>query len=84
MVTKVILPLTSYLGFKLSKWLTTKTNNENIKEITLSINEIITSAVRSTFQTYVASLKESGKFDKNAQLEALNKAKTCILSNFDF
>ena len=37
--------------------------------------EIVISAVKTVFQTYVDSLKKEGKFDKESQLIALNKAR---------
>lgn len=40
----------------------------------------MTNAVRSTFQTYVESLKASGGFGEEEQLIALGRAKAIILS----
>lgn len=38
-------------------------------------SDAVTKAVQTTFQTYVDTLKAQGKFDKEAQLTALQKAK---------
>lgn len=38
-------------------------------------SDAVTKAVQTTFQTYVDALKAQGKFDKEAQLTALQKAK---------
>lgn len=40
-------------------------------------------SVRSTFQTFVESLKNSGSFDKAAQLKAFNTAKETALNQFN-
>ena len=46
-------------------------------------SEIVLSAVKSVFQTYVDSLKKSGDFDAEAQKTALNKATVIIKSQLD-
>ena len=78
--TCIILPLISFLGIKLSQWLSTKIKDEKAAKLLTQATEIVITAVKSVFQTYVESLKNSGSFDKNAQLEALNKAKAIITS----
>lgn len=78
--TCIILPLISFLGIKLSQWLSTKIKDEKAKALFTKATEIVTNAVRTTFQTYVESLKTSGSFGKDEQLIALNKAKDIITS----
>jgi len=79
-VTAVILPLISFAGTKLISWLNTKVKDENAKvQLTVATN-IVTNAVLSVFQTYVDSLKASGSFNEEAQIEALTKAKDIALS----
>ena len=78
--TCIILPLISFLGIKLSQWLSTKIKDEKVQKLFAQATEIVTNAVRSTFQTYVESLKASGGFGKEEQLIALGKAKAIILS----
>lgn len=78
--TCIILPLISFLGIKLSQWLSTKIKDEKAKALFAKATEIVTNAVRTTFQTYVESLKNSGSFGKDEQLIALNKAKQIITS----
>ena len=78
--TCIILPLISFLGIKLSQWLTTKIKDEKARKLFTQATEIVTNAVRATFQTYVESLKNSGSFGKDEQLEALNRAKAIITS----
>ena len=78
--TCIILPLISFLGIKLSQWLSTKIKDEKAAKLLTQAAEIVVTAVKSVFQTYVESLKNSGTFDKTAQLEALNKAKAIVAS----
>ena len=78
--TCIILPLISFLGIKLSQWLSTKIKDEKARKLFTQATEIVTNAVRATFQTYVESLKNSGSFGKDEQLEALNRAKAIITS----
>lgn len=78
--TCIILPLISFLGIKLSQWLSTKIKDEKAAALSKKATEIVTDAVRVTFQTYVESLKNSGSFGKDEQLIALNKAKDIITS----
>ena len=78
--TCIILPLISFLGIKLSQWLSTKIKDEKAKALFTKATEIVTNVVRTTFQTYVESLKNSGSFGKDEQLIALNKAKQIITS----
>ena len=65
--TCIILPLISFLGIKLSQWLSTKIKDEKAAALFTKAVDIVTNAVRITFQTYVESLikhyKETGKFE---------------------
>lgn len=79
-VTAIILPLISMVGGKLINWLSTKIKNEKAGNLIGTATEIVINAVKSVFQTYVDSLKKEGKFDKESQLIALNKAKNVAIS----
>ena len=79
-VTAVILPLISYAGTRLISYLNAKIKDEKAKEFLSQATTVVTNAVRAVFQTYVESLKKSGNFGAEAQLEALNKAKDIALS----
>ena len=79
-VTAIILPLISLAGTKLIGWLSTKIKNEKANNILETATNIVINAVKSVFQTYVDSLKKEGKFDKESQLVALNKAKDVAIS----
>ena len=78
--TCIILPLISFLGIKLSQWLSTKIKDEKAAVLFTKAVDIVTNAVRITFQTYVESLKNSGSFGKEEQLIAFEKAKAIIIS----
>ena len=79
-VTAVILPLISYAGTRLISYLNSKIKDEKAKEFLSQATTVVTNAVRAVFQTYVDSLKKSGNFGAESQLEALNKAKDIALS----
>ncbi|MCX4322331.1 MAG: hypothetical protein OSJ59_05140 [Lachnospiraceae bacterium] len=82
LMTLVVLPLlVGVSGFAVA-WLRKKTQEitENIENTTAKkyigmASEAVTKAVQTTFQTYVDTLKAQGKFDKEAQLAALQKSK---------
>ena len=82
LMTLVVLPLlVGVSGFAVA-WLRKKTQEitENIENTTAKkyidiASEAVAKAVQTTFQTYVDTLKAQGKFDKEAQLAALQKSK---------
>lgn len=79
-VTAVVIPLISLLGSKLYELINSKIKNEKGAKCLTEASEIVLNAVRFVFQTYVESLKKSGSFDKDVQIEALNLAKNIVLS----
>lgn len=79
-VTAVILPLISYLGFRLTTYLNNKIKDEKARTLLTKATEIVTNATRSVFQTYVESLKAAGSFGPESQKTALTKAKNIVLS----
>ena len=58
----------------------TQIENDTAKHYLDEITNAVTTAVSATSQTYVDALKKDGAFTKEAQLEALNKAKDTALS----
>lgn len=80
LVTAVVIPVISLLGAKLVSWLSTKIKNEKANKMIKTATEIVVSAVKTVFQTYVDALKKEGKFDKESQMLALTKAKDIALS----
>ena len=79
-VTAVILPLISIGGARLIALINEKIKNDEAVKTLTTATDIVTSAVRSVFQTYVESLKNAGSFDKDAQEIAFSKAKEAALA----
>lgn len=55
------------------------TNSAIAKDLISGAEKIVTDAVTATNQTFVDSLKESGKFDEEAAKEAFEKSRDAIL-----
>lgn len=64
----------AWLGAALIKWLKTKTNNEKIIGFAETIKNVITNAVKATYQTYVQEIKGTEAWTPEVQAKALNKA----------
>ena len=79
-VTAIVIPLISYLGFKLSQWISQQIKNDKEKALLNKANDIVMTAVKSVFQTYVESLKEADTFTVEAQQAALNRARAIVAS----
>lgn len=85
--TIVLIPLLGilvkyFINFVQIKSEEIKANNKNVeynKYIDM-LENTITTAVVATNQTYVDSLKAQGKFDQEAQVEALNKSYSAVMS----
>lgn len=78
--TIVLIPLLGILTKYLVAWIQMKTekvkaqtSNELARKYEDMISNTITQCVIATNQTYVEDLKRQGKFDAEAQKEALNK-----------
>lgn len=82
-VTTVILPLISIGGARLIALINEKIKNDEAVKTLTTATDIVTSAVRSVFQTYVESLKNAGSFDKDAQEIALSKAKEVAMAQMN-
>ncbi len=79
-VSVVLTALVSWLTQRLVVWINSKiSNTKNAKYLTDAV-EIISRAVKVTYQTYVQSLKDQNLFDKDAQMQALSQAKEMALS----
>lgn len=79
-LSTLLLALLTFVGTKLTKLIDAKVKDTKGNSLLKEASNVILSAVRATFQTYVESLKKTGAFTSEAQLEALNKAKETILS----
>lgn len=71
--------LVNFLNQK-SKQLAGQTENEKAKHYIAEVTTAVTTAVTATSQTYVDSLKNKNAFTKEAQAEALEKAKDTALA----
>lgn len=79
----IILPIVSLVLTALASWGVERLVayiNEKLKDTKSAkyLNgaiSVVASAVKTTYQTYVESLKHENAFTKEAQVEALNKAK---------
>ena len=70
------------LGFaRLNAYIAEKTKNEKIKKALLALSEIVKNSVLAIQQTFVEQLKKDGRFDKENQKVALQKAVDLALSN---
>ena len=79
-VTAVVIPLITLLGFKLIKWISSKIDNEKTEKYITEATTIVLDAIKCIFQNYVEALKKQGNFGKDAQLIELNKDKDIVLS----
>lgn len=69
-------------GFtELNRWLATKTKNEKLFRATNVAQNLIVQVVQTVQQTFVDQLKKDGKFDKDAQKEALEMAVKQVYAN---
>lgn len=71
--------LIKYINFKSSEVIAT-TENEQAKKYIAMLDNTITSCVLATTQTYVDSLKKSGKFDEEAQKTAFEMTYQAVLN----
>ena len=86
LIQVVIIPAIPVLVTYLVKFLkakaeqtTTKIDNETVRTYLQEATDAVLQAVTYTTQTYVESLKKQGKFDKDAQTQAFNTAKSVAL-----
>ena len=82
-VTTVVLPLITLGGTRLIQLINHKIKDEKTRSILTGLSTTVERAVRSVTQTYVDSLKKSGKFDQNEQLTALTLAKEEVLKELN-
>ena len=75
-VSIVLTSLVSWAMVELKKWLSKKAKTEKQEELMTNALDIVESAVKVVYQTYVEELKGKDMFTKEAQVEALSKAKT--------
>lgn len=81
-----VIPLLGILTAYIIKWINAKSNelrnktdNELADKYIAMLTDTIAACVSATTQTYVDSLKASGKFDKEAQKEAFNMTYQAVI-----
>ncbi len=79
-IALIITLLLTFISTKVSVFINEKVKTEKNQKAFQNLNLLVISTVKSTYQTYVESLKKDGLFDSNAQKEALNFIKDKILS----
>lgn len=70
----VLTGLATWIVTVLTTWLNTKIKDKKLASLLNSIMEIVTNAVKATYQSYVESIKGTDLWNDNTQKEALNKA----------
>lgn len=71
----IITALASWAAERAIALINSKLNNSKYAKYLVDATNIITGAVKSTYQTYVQALKDKDMFTLEAQAEALSKAK---------
>ncbi len=79
-VSIVLTALFTWLSERLISWINAKLKNTKYAKYLTDAVDVITRAVKATYQTYVEALKNKDMFTEEAQIEALNKAKDMALS----
>lgn len=76
----ILTALIGWLSEKLISYLNSKITNTKYAKYLEDAVELVTRAVKTTYQTYVESLKKQDAFTKENQLEALTNAKNVVVS----
>lgn len=77
-VSLILTSLISWAMVELKKWLSKKAKNEKQEQLMTSAVDTVANVVKVVYQTYVEELKGKDMFTKEAQAEALQKAKDMI------
>lgn len=76
----VIMALVTWGTERLIALINTKLKNTKYAKYLTDSVDIVSRAVKTTYQTYVEALKDKNMFTGDAQVEALNKAKDIAVS----
>ncbi|MBQ8497539.1 MAG: hypothetical protein IJ489_08815 [Clostridia bacterium] len=74
LMTFLILPLFGLLCKAAIGYLKNRTENDKVKDTLSSVENMLTSVVSATTQTFVSSLKAEGRFDDEAKRAAFEKS----------
>ena len=73
----IISALGVYITYLINKWI----KDKDLKEIVLSLNQVVQQAVLTIYQTYVEELKCKNEFTLEAQKLALDRCLSLIKTN---
>lgn len=79
-ISIVLTALVSWGAERLIALINTKLANSKYAKYLTSAVDVITRAVKTTYQTYVGALKDKNMFTSEAQTEALNMARDMALA----
>lgn len=71
----------SALGIMITALINKHIKDEELKQIITSLNDLVQKSVLDVYQTYVEALKKAGKFDAEAQKQALERCLELIKVN---
>jgi hypothetical protein len=75
LLTAVVIPLLIAAGKAISNYFKSKTDNERLQYYFDKANDAVVTAVAETMQTFVSAMKNSGTWNAEAALKALEMAK---------
>lgn len=73
----IVSGLSIYVTYLINKWI----KDKDLKEIVLSLNQVVQQAVLTIYQTYVEELKCKNEFTLEAQKLALDRCLSLIKTN---
>lgn len=79
-VSIILTALVTWLSQRLITWLNSKISNSKNAQYLTDAVDVVTRAVKVTYQTYVEALKNKDMFNKDAQIEALKQARDMVLA----
>lgn len=79
-ISTVVVALLSWLAERVITLINTKIKNQKLANYLTTATGVVIDAVKATQQEFVDDMKKTGKFDEEAQKEALLLAKTKALN----
>lgn len=81
LIIGIIGVLISGLGIYITYLINKFVNDAKLKSILSSLNTLVQNSVLEVYQTYVEAIKKAGKFDAEAQKQALGRCLELIKAN---
>ncbi len=76
----IVTGLVSFAVAKFTQWINSKIKDAKAANYLSTVTTLVFNCVQETYQTYVETLKQEGKFDKEAQKKALDRCLAKIQS----